>query len=78
MTWRLRDHQETDRFVGVIPKLMARAGWNGKALPDRQKNALAIDFHGGLAGQDEEKLLGVSVEVAHLGCAGRHAFLNYA
>jgi hypothetical protein len=38
----------------------------------------APDFHRGWAGQNEEKLLGLAVEVTHLGGAGRHAFLNYA
>ena len=70
VTWWLRDHLETDRFVGVIPKWMAPTPRNGKVLPDRQENPLAIDFHRSLDGQDEEKLLGLAVGLTHLGGAG--------
>jgi len=67
MTRRLRDHQEANRFLGSIPKLVTRARRNSNALSGQQKNPLTIGFHHGLAGQNEEKLPGVSVEGTHLG-----------
>jgi hypothetical protein len=78
ITRRLRDHQEADRFFGVILKLVVRPWRNSYALSGQQNNLLAIGFHDGLAGQNEEKLLGVPVEVTHLGGAGRHMLFNHA
>jgi len=65
-------------LVGVIPKLVARTRRNGEALSGHQNDPLAMGFHRGLAGENEEKLLRLAVGVTHLGCAGRHAFLDYA
>jgi hypothetical protein len=70
VTWWLRDHREPDRFVGVIPKWRALTSRNGKVLPDHQENPLTVEFHRSSDGRDEEKLLGLAVELTHLGGAG--------
>jgi hypothetical protein len=50
----------------VILKLMARTRRDSHTLPGQQDNPLTVNFHGGLPGQDKEKLLSISVEVTHL------------